>query len=127
MHRKIIRVLIVDDEKMIRLNLQDFLEDEGFEVTTASSGEEGLTLLKTGNFNVAVVDMRLPGIDGNTFIQEAHQLVPTLQYIIHTGSTNYSIPPHVSELGVCRDFVFIKPVNDMSNISQAIKLLLQES
>jgi len=59
---------------MVRINLEDFLEDEGFEVESAGNGEAGLELVDRCRFDVAVVDMRLPGIDGNAFIKEAKKM-----------------------------------------------------
>ena len=71
-----IRVLVVDDEEMILLNLAVFLEDDGFTVFSASSGEAALELLSRETVDVAIVDIRLPGMDGNTLILEAHKLYP---------------------------------------------------
>jgi CheY-like chemotaxis protein len=62
------RVLIVDDEEMIRDSLADYLEDDGFQVWTASSGEEGLRVLSRERMECCVVDMRLPGMNGDEFV-----------------------------------------------------------
>ena len=83
-----ILVLIVDDEEMVRENLEAYLEDEGFRIVTASSGEAALELLADINPDVGIIDMRLPGLSGNDFILRAHALRPHLRYLIHTGSTN---------------------------------------
>ena len=87
------RVLIIDDELSLLKSLVAFFEDEGFFVRGAESGEEGLEILKTEKMDVVIIDLRLPGIDGNETIVRAHELQPALRFLIHTGSTDYQIPP----------------------------------
>lgn len=121
-----IKILIVEDEEMVRINLADFLEDEGFEVESADSGEAGLEILGRGRVDVAVVDMRLPGIDGNTFIREAKKRQKDLHVIIHTGSTFYSLPRELRELGITEKQILLKPLSDMGILTQAIRELRSE-
>ncbi len=116
-NKKIIKVLIIDDEEMVRLNLVDYLEDDGFVVKSANSAEEAIRLLSKEPFDVAVVDMRLPGMDGNLFILEAHKLQPHLRYLVHTGSPMYSLPQEIAGVGISHIPVFQKPLYDMSVIS----------
>ena len=61
-----IRILLVEDEALIRVMVADFLADEGFEVTEARDGEEAVRLLDTvGGFDVLFTDVRMPGmLDG---------------------------------------------------------------
>lgn len=58
------RILLVDDEANIRLTLSALLEEEGYQVTTAASGEAALDLLDAQPFDLLIVDLRLPGVDG---------------------------------------------------------------
>jgi DNA-binding NtrC family response regulator len=58
------RILIVDDEKNMRKTLADILSGEGYEVTTAATGEEAIELCSQGGFDVILMDVRMPGIDG---------------------------------------------------------------
>lgn len=60
-------ILIVDDDAAIRKAIHDFVELSGFNVFTASSGEEALELLKTDNISVVITDIVMPGIDGLEF------------------------------------------------------------
>ena len=113
-------ILVVDDEEMVRENLEAYLEDEGFVVRTAGSGEEGLILLKELSPKVGIIDMRLPGMSGNDFIISAHAIRPDLRYLIHTGSTNYKLPQELMSIGVSRDDIFIKPLQNMDDLVQAI-------
>ena len=57
-------VLIVDDEKNMRITLSDILLDEGYDVTTASTGEEAVTLCDQHGFDIILMDVRMPGING---------------------------------------------------------------
>jgi len=58
------KILIIEDEARIRMGLEDDLTFEGFEVQSASDGEEGLTLAQKGAFDCIVLDIMLPGLDG---------------------------------------------------------------
>ena len=58
------RVLVVDDERNQRLTLSHILTEEGFDVSTAESGERAVRLCGERSFDVVLVDVRLPGIDG---------------------------------------------------------------
>ncbi len=72
------KVLIVDDETSLLNSLMAFFEDEDFDVTGASSGEEALETLSKEHFDAVIIDMRLPGIDGNEVILQAKKSDPLL-------------------------------------------------
>ena len=78
------RVLVVDDDDAVRSCVEAFLEDEGFAVETAASGEQALSALTPGRVHVAVVDARLPGMNGDELIRRAHRRDPALRLsLIH--------------------------------------------
>lgn len=117
-------VLIVDDEVSICENLAAFLEDEGFQVHVAYSGEDALRLVEDGlEIHVCILDLRLPGIDGNQAASSLHQIAPNIRFLIHTGSTDYTPPAELVSIGVTPAHLFNKPVADMTQIVQAIRLL----
>jgi DNA-binding NtrC family response regulator len=120
-----VKVFIVDDESVVCSNVAAFLEDEGFTVFSALSGEEALDFLLKQNIEVAIVDMRLPGIDGDTFILKAHEIQPVLKFLIHTGSTNYFVSKSLEEIGVKNEHIFRKPLVDMSVLTKGILNLLE--
>ena len=78
-------VLIVDDEVDLRNAIVAYLTQEGYDVQAASNGEEALERVKSVPFDILVTDMKLPGIDGTTVLQEALALYPELIGIIITG------------------------------------------
>ena len=66
------KLLIVDDEPIIRESLGEFLTQEGFAVAVAGSAEDALALAQKSRFDLVLCDVQLPGIDGIelTFYQE---------------------------------------------------------
>jgi len=119
-------ILIVDDEEHLQENLVAYLEDEGYIVMTASDGETGLERIQEHTFNLGIIDMRLPGIDGNTFILKAHRMRPDMKFVIHTGSMTYSLPRSLAEIGIGKEQVFLKPVIDMARMVRVIEKLLAQ-
>lgn len=119
------RVLVVDDEPALCLGLACYLEDEGMQLHTAGSGEEALVMVGAGlNVDVCILDIRLPGIDGNRLALTLHQLLPATRYLIHTGSTCYSLPQALRQLGITDAEVFSKPQADLSLLADAVRRLL---
>lgn len=122
-----IRILIVDDEKGIPQALRDYLEDAGeYEVRVAGSGEEGLLLLPDFEPDACIVDMRLPGMDGNEFILTAHAARPDTIFIIHTGSVDYVLPERLREIGLTEEMIMHKPLLDMRIFEDILTGLLPQ-
>lgn len=63
------RVLVVDDEENLRGLLSKILKDEGFEVETAADGEEGLAKFKAGRYDLTLLDLKLPKLDGMSVLR----------------------------------------------------------
>ncbi len=106
-------ILIVDDDECVAGNIQAYLEDEGYQVCIASSGEQALLVLDECKPDFAIVDMRLPGMDGNNFIQQASVIQNQLQFLIHTGSIEYTLPDFLRTNNKVRQSVFFKPIVNM--------------
>jgi two-component system OmpR family response regulator len=104
-------ILIVDDDERVYRNTQAFLEDEGYQIIIAVSGERSLLLLHEFKPKFAIVDMRLPGIDGNQFILHASQSQP--QFLIHAGSTDHELPDFLRQDSHVRQSIFYKPLFSM--------------
>ncbi|MBN1532805.1 MAG: response regulator [Spirochaetes bacterium] len=121
-----IRILIIDDENLVRENLVAYCEDEGFPVAATTNGEDALELLKTAHFDIGIIDMRLPGIDGNSVILQAHGINPGMKFLIHTGSTNYSLPKELVDLGLKPAHVLRKPIGDMDLLRDRIIELVND-
>ena len=61
---KKVRLLVVDDEENIRMLFKEELEDEGYEVDLASNGFEAVEKMKSSTFDLVVLDIKMPGMDG---------------------------------------------------------------
>jgi CheY-like chemotaxis protein len=117
-----LKVLIVDDEDSLRANLSAYLEDEGMDVTAVDSAEDALKVVRQGEcFDACVMDLRLPGMDGNDAIWVLHRHCPSTKYVIHTGTAGYTPPEDLRSLGVSDEDVFVKPLDDMAAIAEAIR------
>lgn len=116
-----IHFLILDDEESIRQSIAAYMEDEGYLVFQASSGEEALEIVSGNRIDEAVVDIRLPGIDGNTFMIEARKINPDIKFVVHTGSADYQPPEAIRSLGITSDRILVKPASDLQVLCQALK------
>lgn len=106
------RVMILDDHASLRRNLRAMLEDEGFEVMEAGSGEQALQIVKNARLDAVIVDIRLPGMSGDEFITSAHLIKPQLYFIIHTGAADYLLPDNLRRIGLTEESIFLKPLSD---------------
>ncbi len=80
-----LKILVVDDEKLIRWSFRQNLEEEGYEVFTASNGEEGLELLKQELPDLVILDIRLPGKDGIEVLKEIKEINPGTLVVMMTA------------------------------------------
>jgi signal transduction histidine kinase len=78
-------VLVVDDEKSIRISLREFLVADGYTVEVAADAQEALRLLGDHDFDVVVSDIILPGISGIELLQAIRSAAPYVQVIMMTG------------------------------------------
>lgn len=127
-----LRLLIVDDERFIRESLKDYLEDCDFEVLAAKSAEEALEEAAKHRYHLAVIDLTLPGRDGEELILKLHSLSPGMRFIINTGRLGYTPSDDLKAVGVQPGHVFYKPLTDLDELVQVIQgmsdgLLLEQS
>ncbi|MBI9075144.1 MAG: response regulator [Desulfatibacillum sp.] len=119
-----IKVLVVDDDEPVRNSLVNFLEDEGFDAVSAESGEHALACVAKQHFDVAIVDMRLPGIDGDTVVLEAQKIQSHLKFVIYTGSDDYYLQNTLLDIGMKPEHVFYKPLRNLNVLATAIRDLM---
>lgn len=120
------RILVVDDEASVRNSLAGFLEDCGCTVAMAASAEEALTMLAHTPFDVAIVDLRLPDMNGDALILEAHGWQPSLRFLIHTGSVSFHLSDELHQIGISQAQIFLKPIADLNLLVQGIDRLLAD-
>lgn len=78
-------ILVIDDEKIIRDGCTRILSKEGWAVQTASSGEEGVGLMKNDPPDLLLLDLKMPGLSGMDVLQQARGLHPDLLVVVITG------------------------------------------
>lgn len=92
-------ILIVDDEEGIRQSLSDILEDEGYAILTAQSGEECLKILKESSPDLIILDIWLPGIDGIETLQEIKSFAPDMPAVMISGHGNIELAVKSTKIG----------------------------
>jgi len=83
------KILIVDDEKGLRSGIKKLLEGEGFIVDTAENGTEGIKLGTTNDYSVAIIDLKMPDVDGLQVLKEIKNARPNTICLISTAYASY--------------------------------------
>lgn len=97
-------ILIVDDEEGVRFSLRGILEDEGYTVSEADSGENALLFLEKNNADLVFLDIWMSGIDGLETLKRAKELYPQIPFIMISGHGNVETAVQALRLGA-HDFV----------------------
>ena len=106
-------VLCVDDEQNILSTLKRILRKEGYQLLTASGGEEGLEVLRENEIQLVMSDQRMPGMSGTEFLARVREQYPDTIRIILTGYTDVDSITESINKGHIYKF-FLKPWNDQS-------------
>ena len=118
------KILIIDDERALLDNLTAFLEDEGYQIETSATAESGLSKLRTFLPDAIIVDLRLQGVNGETFVKTAHGINHDLKFLIHTGSREYEISSDLKKIGLDENHIIYKPIPDLSLLSTQLDQIL---
>lgn len=114
-----VRVLIVDDDASILGVVAEVLEDDGYNVTTAASGEEAIALLEDQQFALVMSDIRLPGINGVAVLEHVNKVATRTNVIMITSHASLETSIDAIKHGAY-DYL-LKPFEDLSLISSAAK------
>jgi two-component system nitrogen regulation response regulator NtrX len=98
------RILIVDDEPGIRQSLKGVFEDEGFATESVSSGEECLRKIAESTFDLVLLDIWLPGIDGIETLRRMREVSPSTRVIMISGHATIATAVAATKLGAY-DFI----------------------
>ncbi|NWG28001.1 MAG: response regulator [Ignavibacteriaceae bacterium] len=93
------KVLVVDDEKALRTGVKRLLEMESYEVTTAENGAEGIKFGTETEFDLAVIDLKMPDIDGIEVLKKIKQKFPNTICFIATAYASYETAVEATRLG----------------------------
>jgi len=116
------RILVVDDDESIRNTVKTILEDEGYIVDSAATGKEAIKRTEETLYNVVLLDIRLPDIEGVELLKLMKDAVPRTRKIMVTGYP--SMQNAVAALNKNADAYLIKPV-DIEKLLSTVKEQLQ--
>ena len=105
---KLARILVIDDDESIRKTVAAILEENNYAVDTAEDGAEAIKKAKSGTYNLALVDIRLPDIEGTKLLAELEVVSPKTIKIIVTGYPALQNAIEAANEGA--DAYLIKPV-----------------
>lgn len=115
------RILVVDDDELIRSMFKETLEEEGHTVVTVSTSAEGLERVKQWDFDIVFLDLKMPDIDGAEFLKQLRGIKPRLSVTIITGYPGSEMMERALKQGPFG--VMDKPF-DASDISAAVNSFL---
>jgi DNA-binding response OmpR family regulator len=117
------KVLLVDDEKELVTTLAERLNMRGLETQWATSAEEALNRMQTESFDIAVLDVKMPKVDGLVLKKQMQERCPTMKFIFITGhGSSQDFEAGASEVGP--DYYLAKPmkIDDLiAKIKEALK------
>ncbi len=103
------RILIVDDEETLRLSMKARLAAAGFTTEVAENGEEALRKMKEQEFDVAMLDIKMPGMGGIEALRLFSELYPKTDVVMLTGFADFGTAIECLKLGA-KDYL-VKPVD----------------
>ena len=80
-----IRILIVDDEMIVRSSLKSWLEEDGYPIDTAASAEDALKMMQEHAYSILLLDIKMPGMDGIELLRRVKQVNPELEVVMITA------------------------------------------
>jgi DNA-binding NtrC family response regulator len=112
------KILVIDDDESIRKVLASILQDKGYVADTAKDGEEAIKKTKNNFYNLALIDIRLPDMEGIELLHKLKDSTPKMIKIILTGYP--SLDNAIDAVNKGADGYLIKPVN-MSVLNEKIE------
>ncbi len=111
-------ILIVDDERPIRRTLREILEYEDYDVEEAEDGEQALAMLRKGRYDLALLDIKMPKIDGLDVLRMATDEVPETPVIMISGHGTIETAVEATRRGA---FDFIEKPPDLNRLLVAVR------
>lgn len=117
-------LLIVDDNTDLAENIQEILEDEGFDAAIAADGEEALRRIDGGAYDLVITDIRMPGINGVDLLRQINQRVPGTPVVMMTAYSQDALLEQAQQEGALD--VLSKPV-DMERLQDSVSRVADPS
>jgi DNA-binding NtrC family response regulator len=117
------KILVIDDEVGIRNLLDTLLHRKGYDVVLADNGQKGLAVFRRERPDVVVLDLKMPGMDGFTVLQQVRSLNPKQPVIILTGAGTPEMEQQARALGVSE---FVEKEFSLHLLGGSLKRLLND-
>lgn len=114
-------ILVVEDDQLMLAALEILLEDEGYDVTTASSGLDAIELARHKQFDLVISDVQMAEMDGIETLSNVKQQQPSTRSIVITGYASPDVPIQAIKMGV--DDYILKPFDDRQFIASVKRCL----
>jgi heterodisulfide reductase subunit A len=118
--RKKFRILIVDDEMVVRDSLKEWLEDEGFQAETAESGPQAIEKITQESFQLLLLDIKMPGMDGVEVLRRSKEMRPELPVVMMTAYATVETAVEAMKIGAM-DYL-MKPFNPDTLVPLVVQL-----
>ena len=118
------RILVADDEDIIREMLFSYLTEEGYVADTAKDGTEAIEKVRTSKYNVVITDIRLPGANGMEILKASKAANPDTEVIVMTAFSTEDLAIEAVRLGAY-DYLK-KPVDDVGLFALLVRQILQK-
>jgi serine phosphatase RsbU (regulator of sigma subunit) len=125
MHNPSAKLLIIDDDEVVRASLAAYLEDSGFSVRQASNGLQGLQVFERDRPDLVICDLRMPQVDGLELIRRISELESETPVIVVSGAGVMSDAVEALRLGAA-DYL-IKPLEDLAVLEHSVRRALDRS
>ena len=110
-------ILVVDDHSAIRVTLSDILQDEGYDVLFAASGEEAVAVLQGGHFDAVLMDVRMRGINGLEAFRRMKRFCRDVKVILMSAFSGDELKEESLQEGA---IAFLPKPLDMENLIDLI-------
>jgi DNA-binding NtrC family response regulator len=118
------RILVIDDDESIRTMLALILEDEGFSIGTAQNGQEAVAKSNAEFYNLAIVDFKLPDVEGTELLLMLRETKPRMMKIMLTGYPTVQNAAEATKNGA--DAFMVKPADPSVLIGKIRELLKKQ-
>jgi DNA-binding NtrC family response regulator len=98
------KIMLIDDDEWIRDSLGLYFEDEGCQLLALETAEEGIEALKGQNYDIIMVDYRLPGMDGLEFLKRIQKTQPNALKVLITAYKSKGVVAAALKIGI-QDFI----------------------
>jgi CheY-like chemotaxis protein len=117
------RILLVEDESIVRMNLGDVLRNEGYEIEEARDGAQAVELFQNRQFDLVITDLVMPELDGFKLIARVRSISPGIPVVLITAYLSRQAGKAILQ----GSSVFIAKPIQLDELTAAVKHLLQRS